>query len=1078
MSIEEIENIENKTVSIDITKDDSLLNDNHANSNSNNSINSKIDEHKKENHIEDNVENIEEDDIINFTVIKEKIKDSFSKLKQNLKSDVKNKDKHKSPSKVSNTNDDELEYSLSSIIPFFKKNKKWIIPLCLIFIAILFSTYFRMMPDNLPITDTWAENTVHSFYLNQITNQINQQYPNLPEQNKNSLINKEFENFLKENKGMYNQQIVTTSQQYKNQMQDENGQTYLLAIDPYYWYNLAKWRIESGHWGNTLNENQEDWSYNYDGREGRPMHFEFHSFIIFILYSFLSIFSSISILKTSFYLPVILIGISIIPAFFIGKRISGNVGGFFASMIVAINSALLSRTPAGFSDTDSYQIFFPLFIVWLIFEAFEVEKIQNKILLPSLSGLMMGIYLLAWQGGTFILNIILAGIFIASLIKLIHTKIKTKKLNFLVIKNELIIGGSFFIVSAISLYLFNKKNIFQSIWEVITATKLKEVAVAKIWPNVLTTVAEFNTVPLKEIINQMGGNLFFLIAIIGIIILFIKKKGNIKSSNDPLLWILIVWLIVTTYGFTKGIRFAILMVPAFAIAFGTTLGITYQYSNKWITEHIKINKNISKIIIIILFCLLFISPIINANNIAKNEIPSMNDAWYNSLTKIKDATTDAIITSWWDFGHWFIAIGERRVTFDGAAQRESIHWVGKTLLTSDEQISVGLLRMLNCGHEKPVHILEEFFNGDTIKSVDVLNEMLVLNNKNDAIKLLKIEGLTNEQVAEIIGITYCDELIDHYYITSEDMVGKAGVWGHFGSWDFERASMYQEVSKNKAEGRNTLSSKFNLSEEIVDEYYSQIINTPADQWVSPWPGYQGNTNCNKIGNNLECNLNLGQGSTRLIIDLNSMNASIPSDDGNYYPNSFVYATKEGITEKVYGENLIGLSVILLPESNQIILAHSLQANSMFTQLFFFNGHGLKCFEKFNDVTSFNGQRIITWKVDFTCQQENKIYFVPEKEVNAAHILISTQDRNEEEALKLINSIQENLTADNFAEYAKEYSEDHGSATNGGDLGWFSKGQMVPEFEEVVFSLEKNKISNPVNTQFGYHLILLKDKRTK
>jgi len=91
-------------------------------------------------------------------------------------------------------------------------------------------------------------------------------------------------------------------------------------------------------------------------------------------------------------------------------------------------------------------------------------------------------------------------------------------------------------------------------------------------------------------------------------------------------------------------------------------------------------------------------------------------------------------------------------------------------------------------------------------------------------------------------------------------------------------------------------------------------------------------------------------------------------------------------------------------------------------------------------------------------------------------LISTQDKSEEEALKIIQDIQKNVTAKNFAEFAQKYSQDPGSKDNGGDLGWFGKGKMIPEFEKTAFSLGKGKISEPVKTNYGYHLILLLDKR--
>ncbi len=85
------------------------------------------------------------------------------------------------------------------------------------------------------------------------------------------------------------------------------------------------------------------------------------------------------------------------------------------------------------------------------------------------------------------------------------------------------------------------------------------------------------------------------------------------------------------------------------------------------------------------------------------------------------------------------------------------------------------------------------------------------------------------------------------------------------------------------------------------------------------------------------------------------------------------------------------------------------------------------------------------------------------EVRASHILVSTQ----EEALKLRNDIEENKIT--FEEAAAKYSKCP-SGQRGGDLGYFSRGQMVKPFEDAAFALNVGSISEPVQTQFGYHLI--------
>lgn len=94
----------------------------------------------------------------------------------------------------------------------------------------------------------------------------------------------------------------------------------------------------------------------------------------------------------------------------------------------------------------------------------------------------------------------------------------------------------------------------------------------------------------------------------------------------------------------------------------------------------------------------------------------------------------------------------------------------------------------------------------------------------------------------------------------------------------------------------------------------------------------------------------------------------------------------------------------------------------------------------------------------------------EEEVHARHILVPT----EEEAKAIVAQLKAGA---DFATLAKEKSKDPGGA-DGGDLGYFTKEQMVPEFAAVAFKLDKGQISDPVKTQFGWHIIKVEDKRIK
>ncbi|MDQ3228102.1 MAG: peptidyl-prolyl cis-trans isomerase, partial [Chloroflexota bacterium] len=85
------------------------------------------------------------------------------------------------------------------------------------------------------------------------------------------------------------------------------------------------------------------------------------------------------------------------------------------------------------------------------------------------------------------------------------------------------------------------------------------------------------------------------------------------------------------------------------------------------------------------------------------------------------------------------------------------------------------------------------------------------------------------------------------------------------------------------------------------------------------------------------------------------------------------------------------------------------------------------------------------------------------QVNAAHILLPTQEAAEAARARV-------AAGEAFATVASEVSTDQGTAGNGGDLGWFTRAEMVPAFAETAFSLEPGTVSEPVETEFGWHII--------
>ncbi|MGF7055107.1 peptidyl-prolyl cis-trans isomerase C [Bosea sp. OAE752] len=118
-----------------------------------------------------------------------------------------------------------------------------------------------------------------------------------------------------------------------------------------------------------------------------------------------------------------------------------------------------------------------------------------------------------------------------------------------------------------------------------------------------------------------------------------------------------------------------------------------------------------------------------------------------------------------------------------------------------------------------------------------------------------------------------------------------------------------------------------------------------------------------------------------------------------------------------------------------------------------------------------GKKAVTPEAAKKLYDDTTKAMAPEEEAHARHILVETEDQ--------AKAVEERLKkGEDFAKVAADVSKDPGSGKEGGDLGWFTKDRMVPEFAEAAFKLNKGEVSVPVKSQFGWHVIKLEDKRSK
>lgn len=952
---------------------------------------------------------------------------------------------------------DEIELDFSGIKNFFNsKYVKKAFFILLLIIPILLTIYIRIQPQYLAATDNIAVSSVENYYKNMISQQVNAQYPNLPLAQRNKLVEEQLVTFKKTNAEQLEQQIKQTSEYFKSGFQyEENGikHTFLGDLDSYYYLRQARNIKEKGSVCDKIEDNKCVDSHMLAplGADAGP---SMHPYATFFLYKFVNIFNkNFNLMDAAFLLPTILAIIAAIAAFFIGRRLMNDVAGFFAAMFIATSPILLSRSLG--SDTDIWNVMFPLLIIWIIIESYEAKNSFLKYFFAGLAGLFTAFFNFAWGGWWYIFDFITLS-FIGFLVFLaIKDYLKHKHLKnvFKEIKGPLFSFIIYFFSTFIFITLIYDVSTFLSAFTspLELAGTLKIAAHSNLWPNVYTTVAELNEINLATAISQVSYGLkyLFVLSLFGILLLLIRKTPDLKeyilivssgilflaltsqwglslnikiylvllsipfliallfllkedthkSADIKISMIILLWYLGMIYASVKGVRFTLLLVPTFSIAIGIAIGYIYQYLVSIGKNTLKINENISKAVSFILLLLILITPVQAGFSVGRTYMPSMTKGWWDALSEIREKSApDAIINSWWDFGHWFKYVADRRVTLDGASQNHpNAHWLGRALQTNDEKETIAILRMLDCGSNTFFEKINEKYN-DTEKSQNVVKKAIMME-KDEAKKYLEELGFNSE----IIKYSHCNPP-ENYFITSGDMVGKAAVWAHFGLWDFDRAYIINEVRPKKlSEAITILKERFNYTDSEATKIYYEVQALQTDRqmndWIAPWPNYAGNiVRCeeNNINNKtlntsinntetITCRFNMGisnNGQVITVIDRAIVNKKEPEKTEliiSFYDTTGrkLQETKGSFSELVIMDNKtkkykstnasISLGMLLSIDGNEektytALIADPLLLDSTFTKLFFLNGKNMNQFEKFYDTTDITGTRIIVWKV--------------------------------------------------------------------------------------------------------------------
>jgi len=759
--------------------------------------------------------------------------------------------------------------------------------------------------------------------------------------------------------------------QAKSFYQDQNGLAFFSEMDSYYNLRLTEDYLNHGYLGDTK-INGTDWDLHSSYPPGQSA--EYPPLIVYLTaftYKFVNLFKHVPLNAVAIWIAPFIASLAVIPAYLLIRRITNDYGGITAGLLVGLAPAYFAHTFAGFFDTDQFNMLLPLLVVMFFIYSILAKNMKSRTIYASLSAISMLVFTLAWEGWWYIFYLIIATVVIYLLVskflfnfKPIKSDYFKGKLAWFNDKPEIYTFVVFLVLSLILMSIsLGLSGLFSGLESPIGVTKLQSAVQSTSYPNVYISVSELQIPSITEVINGVGGFLPLFFGIFGVIALIwklkpkeVKKEVPDKKPRKPrrrgrnrrkedekeiekdtkiikpdpipqkrnyIFYIVLfsLWLLITAYAMTKGVRFIENFSLPIALSAGIFVGILLSY----VKGHVK-NISYQKIIMAVIVIAVVFSPITSAYGISSTVVPGTDNSMVSSLEWINNNTSNnTVITSWWDFGHLFTAVADRPVTFDGSSQNSPrAYWVGKALLTSNETLSVGILRMLASSGDMAPLTLDNYTN-NTGKSAEILNNILGVN-KTQAISIMTTQyNLTPDQAQTIVQYTHPNNPTPDVLITSSDMVGKAGWWSYFGSWNF---------TSNNGTNYQYLAAQMN----------STTVNNKTLLIGGNAVVAQANGTNNISAGIVDTNAITSNDTTAT---LNEISNELKSGNGSLVipPHTLTLINNNTVTQTIVS-NSSQYSILLINENDTYIAVamNKELENSMFTKLFFEGGAGLTHFK--------------------------------------------------------------------------------------------------------------------------------------
>jgi dolichyl-diphosphooligosaccharide--protein glycosyltransferase len=650
--------------------------------------------------------------------------------------------------------------------------------------------YFRLYPlRNFEPDDTNERATIYVIgqLRQKVTEKVKASHPGLPATQQESLIRDFLSEIMRDEKD----RVRATIRQVSGRLSGSRGSQnypYLLASDSFYYYDLTRRLVETGRYSASFKGSK----YFHELMLAPLGHWEpvtWHPYVGLAIYNTLKFFNQeIPLMYAVSWTPLAVSTLALISFFLAGLSLGCRVLALLpAGIFLTLAPIFIKRSVFGWYDNDPYNIFFPLLILAVIFQAMAKPRPEKSAVIYGLIlGALMGVYAHLWQGWVFFFGVLSA----ALIIRIIYARFNPPK-NFLTGRPFLFMALTFWGATFLIIGLaFGPKEFFILFREGWAALQNFLEPQLNNWPDLYMSVGELRSASWDDIIRLSGGPVFFGVSLGGLGVSLWRALNNKNYAGmTPRLIVLATFLGLSLFIAKGAQRFIILCLPPLALSFalGAHWGLTAV--EKLAARFLRPEQKARRAALILSGVMAALTASIPVKNISeqlpKILTPIYNSTWDRALLFLKDNTPeDSVINTWWPPGHFIKSTARRAVTFDGASiNYPQSYWISNALLQNDENMTLGIIRMLNNSGHRAADFLESR-GFSTLDSVALLRE--VVRRDGLPARIILSSTLKNQPDAEhVLAMTHTRPPPSYIFLYNEFIDNNLQL-RFFGNWNFPK----------------------------------------------------------------------------------------------------------------------------------------------------------------------------------------------------------------------------------------------------------------------------------------------------